>query len=331
MAQITDSEIRNQLLDRQKAVAIEIDRVGHTAELDRLLAEVNAALIRVDDGTFGLCEVCLEPIEHDRLAADPLVRVCLDHLTTVEQRALERDLELAAKIQRGLLPAPYARVSGWEINYHYHPASIVSGDYCDYFATHGGDLYFMIGDVSGKGVAASMLMSHLHATFRTLILMNLPLDQLVTQASRLFSESALPAQYATLVCGKSSRTGHVEIANAGHPAPLVVREGRVDRIDATGLPMGMFRNQQFEIHRLAMRPGEMFVLYTDGLVEAEDEVGTEYGIERLSHLVARSAALELPSVVQACVKDLESFKSGTGSTDDVTIMTLRRTAFEFEA
>ena len=331
MAQITDSEIRNQLLDRQKAVAIEIDRVGHTAELDRLLAEVNAALIRVDDGTFGLCEVCLEPIEHDRLAADPLVRVCLDHLTTVEQRALERDLELAAKIQRGLLPAPYARVSGWEINYHYHPASIVSGDYCDYFATHGGDLYFMIGDVSGKGVAASMLMSHLHATFRTLILMNLPLDQLVTQASRLFSESALPAQYATLVCGKSSRTGDVEIANAGHPAPLVVREGRVDRIDATGLPLGMFRNQQFEINRLAMRPGEMLVVYTDGVIEAEDEMGSEYGTERLVQLVARCSALRLSSLVQACVKDLESFKSGAGSTDDVTIMALRRTASEFEA
>jgi sigma-B regulation protein RsbU (phosphoserine phosphatase) len=324
MVQASDSAVRNQLLDRRKAVEGEIERAGRSAELDRLLGEVNGAIIRAEAGTFGLCEVCLEPMEPDRLSADPLVRVCLDHLSASEQRALERDLELAAKIQRGLLPTPYSRAHGWEITYHYQPARIVSGDYCDYLATDAGELYFMVGDVSGKGVAASLLMSHLHATLRTLILMDLPLEQLMTRASRRFCESALPAQYATLVCGKTTSAGDVEIANAGHPAPLLIRDGRIDRIGASGFPLGMFRNERFEIRRFSASPGATIVLYTDGVTEAEDEQGNQYGEDRLSATASRFAAVNLHELVQGFVKDVAGFAASATRTDDVTVVGVRR-------
>src|SRR6267143_331059 len=122
----------------------------------------------------------------------------------------------------------------------YEGAGPVSGDYCDAVSGDGGSLYFAIGDVSGKGVTASMLMAHLHATLRALVPLNLPLDQLVTRASSLFCESALPSHFATLVLGRAGRSGDVEICNAGHVPPLVARGREVARIASTGIPIGMF-------------------------------------------------------------------------------------------
>src|SRR6185369_7803679 len=109
--------------------------------------------------------------------------------------------------------------------------------------TAGSDLYFALGDVSGKGVAASMLMAKLHAVLRSLIPLSLSVDQLTERASRLFGESTLPGQYATLICGRASANGEVSLCNAGHPPALLNRDGRIASISATGLPLGMFPNQ----------------------------------------------------------------------------------------
>lgn len=107
------------------------------------------------------------------------------------------------------------RAGGWETSFHYEPVGPVSGDYCDLIPSDG-QLFFVLGDVSGKGVAASMLMTQLHALFRSLTKMALPLGQMVSQANRVFCESALAGQYATVVCGQAKPTGEVEIHNAGH-------------------------------------------------------------------------------------------------------------------
>jgi phosphoserine phosphatase RsbU/P len=204
MAAVVDGFLREQLYERrqrlEQAVRAETDEA---ARLHRLLAEVDGALARLDHGSYGLCETCHELIESDRLLCDPLVRFCLDHLTRDERNALERDLELAARVQRGLLPSQSLETPDWHLCYRYEPAGLVSGDYCDVIEAGDGSVYFMVGDVSGKGVAASLLMAHLHAMFRTLISFGLSLPCMLEHASRVFSESTLPSQYATLVCGRA--------------------------------------------------------------------------------------------------------------------------------
>jgi len=105
--------------------------------------------------------------------------------------------------------------SGFHARYHYAPAGLVSGDYCDLFQSNG-SLIFLLGDVSGKGVAASMQMSHLHATFRSLANVDLPLDCMVQAANRIFAESTLAGQFATLIVGRASQDGAVEFVSAGH-------------------------------------------------------------------------------------------------------------------
>lgn len=315
---------RDQLVDRRQKLEAAVHAAGPMPEVTRLLQEVDAALRRMDAGTFGLCETCGDPVEADRLMADPLTRVCLDHLTRHEQRALEQDLELASRIQRELLPKGDAQLDGWAFAYHYRPAGPVSGDYCDLIPGPGGDMYLLVGDVAGKGVAAAMLMSHLSAMLRTLISIGLPLDQLMERASRVFCESTLPTHYATLVCGRAQPSGDIEICNAGHPPPVVAGAGGVSRIDATGLPIGLFCTEQFSSRTVRLSPGETLLLYTDGVIEATHPNGGEYGIDRVCALAASAAELAPASLVAACARDVAGFSGGLPPRDDVTIMAVRR-------
>jgi sigma-B regulation protein RsbU (phosphoserine phosphatase) len=317
--------LREQLIDRRQKLQTAASAFHRPAELTRLLQEVDAALHRMDIGTYGLCEVCHDPVEPERLLADPLTRVCLGDLTPDEQRALEEDLELAAQIQNKLLPETVQKIDGWEVSYHYQPAGAVSGDYCDLIRGDDESLSFVLGDVSGKGVAASMLMAHLNAMFRTLTSINLPVEQMVERASRVFCESTLPTQYATLVYGRANTSGEVEVCNAGHLPPLLVQEGKVSSIAATGLPVGVFCSESFAVNRVQMNKGDTLFLYTDGLSESLDGDGNEYGAERLSQLLNENRALTPDSMISLCRRELHAFAEGRVPRDDLTLMAIRRT------
>src|SRR5687768_15612769 len=317
--------LRRQLIaSRQKLVSA--SSVFHQpAELTRLLDEVDSALKRMDDGVYGLCEVCHDPVETERIIANPTERFCLGDLTANQQRALEEDLQLAAQIQNTLLPPPARTVAGWDVAYHYQPAGPVSGDYCDLINGEHESLHFVLGDVSGKGVAASMLMAHLHAMFRTLASINLPLEQMVERASRVFCESTLPTQYATLACGRANTSGEVEICNAGHLPPLLIQQGKVTSIAATGLPVGVFCSESFTVNRVHMAKGDTLFLYTDGLSESLDGTGNEYGPERLAQLLNENNHLSPDSIVSLCRQELLAFARGIPLRDDLTLMAIRRT------
>ena len=323
MATVIDAALRDQLLDRRHRLENFVEH-DDAAQLRSLLEEVDAALARMDEDTFGLCEVCQGTVEAERLMADPLVSVCLGCLTATQKRALEEDLELAARIQAGLLPCRDLAHDGWQVSYHYEAASLVSGDYCDLVTADDGSLYFMLGDVAGKGVAASLLMSQLHAMFRALVPVGLPLNKLVERASRIFCESTLSTHYATLVCGKADKSGAVEICNAGHLPPLLLRGGSATLIDATGLPVGIFCNEQFTSERFRMESGDTLFLFTDGLSESRDHSGEEYTAERLRRLLCQHHMLLPGALISECLRDLTDFRAGVPKHDDLTVMALRR-------
>lgn len=318
--------LREQLIDRRHKLEDAANGYQRPAELTRLLSEVDAALHRMDHGNYGICEVCHDPVETERLIADPLTRFCIDHLTPQQQRALEQDLALASQIQTGLLPLPDQRIDGWEVAYHYQPAGAVSGDYCDLIAGEDKSLHFVLGDVSGKGVAASMLMAHLHAMFRTLVSVNLPLEQMVERASRVFCESTLPTQYATLVYGRATPDGEVQICNAGHLPPLLIRQGEVRRLSATGLPVGVFCSESFSCTSFKLKPGESLFLYTDGFTETTGESGEEFGIDRLAGLLQDRTDLPPRTLIDLGLNELKTFANGRAPFDDLTLMAIRRSA-----
>jgi len=294
------------------------------ASLQQLLHSVDTALERLNSGTFGICEVCHDPIEADRLLCNPLLQFCLDHLSTEEQRALERDLVLAANVQRRLLPREDWSVGNWKARYHYAPASQVSGDYFDLIDADDSFL-FLLGDVAGKGVAASMLMSHLHATFRTLAGQNLPLAQLVKEANRLFCESTIAGQYATLVVGRAWHDGRVEYASAGHLPLLHLSATGVSSRQSTGVPLGMFCTAEFPVSAMQLQPGDSLFLYTDGLTEIFNSKGDEYGLRRVESLLARHACTPPEQILSACLGEIRDFSSGAKRTDDLTLLVMRHT------
>jgi len=316
--------LHRQLDERKRRLESVIAARPGDAALEALLREVDSALDRFEAGSYGLCDICHESIERARLLADPLVRYCLDHLSDSERDVLQRDLDLASELQRRLLPPADLQVEGWDTSYHYAPLGPVSGDYCDLYP-YNGQLFFMLGDVSGKGVAASMRMTQLHALFRSLIRLGLSLGEIVVHINRFLCESGLAGQYATLVCGRASAGGDVEIYNAGHLPVIALSQSGVRLVESTGFPLGMFREASFSPSTVRLSPGDLLFLFTDGLSETEGE-GGEYGIGRLTGLLAGLAKCCAASVVSACLDDLRTFAGNNPGLDDVTLLALRHAA-----
>jgi phosphoserine phosphatase RsbU/P len=329
---ITDPYIREQLEKRRDSLRVAISTIPLTdspdasAPFHKLLEDVDFAIRQMDEGTYGICEACHDSVEKERLIIDPLVRLCLDHLSSEEQRALERDLELASSVQRGLLPQTDVRYGDWRIHYLYKPAGIVSGDYCDLIPGAGeqGKLIFLLGDVSGKGVAASLLMTHLHAMFRALSGIGLELDRLMEMANRMFCESTIAGQYATLVCGRAARSGEVEFASAGHLPVLLASKDGVNHLGATGLPLGMFATSRYTVRRVRLEPMDSLLLYTDGISEAKDNAGEEYGIAGITRDTCGRHGWDPRDLVSACMADVEKHSSGRPPVDDQTLMVIQR-------
>jgi sigma-B regulation protein RsbU (phosphoserine phosphatase) len=328
MPEITDAFLRDQLLERRQRLESVASAAPLREGVAQLLNEVDAALARMDAGVYGLCETCHDPVERCRLLADPLVTLCVDHLNAAQRRALEQDLELAAQLQRGLLPEPNLAFAGWATAYHYRPLGLVSGDYLDLVVRENGTktLFFALGDVAGKGVAASLLMSQLHAIFRTLNAGDLPAQALVERASRIFCETTMSPYFATLVCGRADASGAVDLCNAGHCPALLVQGGEVARLESNGVPLGMFCDGRYTPRQVQLAPGDTLFLYTDGVSEASSESNEEYGELRLREFLAQRAAWPPAALIRACLEDLDAFCGRRPLHDDVTVLAIQRTA-----
>lgn len=319
-----DAVLREQLLERRDKLQEARPRIGFDPDFTRLLSEVDAALAKFDTGTFGLCEECHDPIEPERLIADPLIKLCLGDLTQKELDRIQNDLQLAAEIQKGLLPRSAISGDFWSVDYAYQPAGVVSGDYVDVIEQNG-DLYFILGDVSGKGMAASILMSNLHAMFRALIPLDLPLCDLIKRANSLFCESTLANQYATLICGKLNGKGELEFCNAGHLPPIIVGESGTVQLESAGLPLGMFCDSSFVSSGAKLQPGETLLLFSDGVTEANNEAEEEFGVLRLIDTLKEGASSAPTQILTNSVAAVSDFRGRAMRNDDLTMMALKFT------
>ena len=292
--------------------------------VDDLLAEIDAALERINDGSFGNCEVCHLPVEADRLQQNPLERFCLDHLNEAQRRAHERDLELATQIQSQLLPPGDITSRSWSAHYRYQPAGVLGGDYCEIVpSADGASVFFALGDVTGKGVAASLLMTHLNAIFRSLLSLDLPLAEMMMRANRLFCESTPATHSATLVAGRTTASG-VELCNAGHCRPLVLRHDEIERIDSTGLPLGLFCGSRYTVRHIALDLRCSLVLYSDGITEAQDPEGNLFEEDRLSASLRGQAEAGAIAMADSVLRDVARFRRAAPQQDDITLLILWR-------
>lgn len=316
-----DSVFRETLNERRQKLEEALALNDGDFEFANLLGQVDAALAKLDNGTYGECEACSGHVEAERLLADPLVRVCLSELSDAQRQSLEDDLQLASTIQRGLLPKMSLGHASWKTDFVYEPLGPVSGDYCDVIPV-GDDLYFILGDVSGKGMAASLMMSSLHAIFHTLIPLGLELSDLMSRANHLLVESSMANQFVTLVCGKVNSSGKVEIVNAGHLPPLLIKNGIIGELNFAGLPLGMFSETSYTKSTVEVDCGDALLLFTDGVTETVNEDGTEFGTDRLLGAIGGNGWKEPGELIAKCLASVSQHRGTAERMDDLTILAL---------
>jgi sigma-B regulation protein RsbU (phosphoserine phosphatase) len=319
-----NSRLRERLVAGRAALE-ELTRSRPEARLIELLRKVDDTLHELQTGTYGICRVCHEEISPASIDEHPLISICLECMSREQRDALERDLESAAEVQRALLPATPLSHDGWEVDYVWEPFGVVSGDHVDLVnpPNEGDPLHLLLGDVAGKGIAASLLQSQLHALFRALAPMQTTLSELLGRANQLFFEATSPSSYATLTVVRLYSDGRAVLANAGHPRPLLADRRGVRPIEDASIPLGMVGDVVYTEREIRLCPGDTLLLYTDGLTEAWRD-GEEYGVGRAAAAFRRAADLPPDTLLASCRGDLENFIGSSPRGDDLTMVAVRR-------
>lgn len=250
------------------------------------------------------------------------------HREALEKERIERELELAAAIQRQLLPRELPRLSGLELAGSTLPTRQVGGDYFDFFPLSRGRLGFVVADVSGKGIPAALLVSTVHAAIYLQIDASQTIVELVSRIDKHLQRFSATHKFLTLFFGVlEPEAGLLRYVSAGHnPALLVRRSGRIERLSATGVPLGLVPHGSWTEESVSFGHGDLLCAYTDGFTEATNADEEEFGLERLEkELTAdlRRPARELSDRLFRAVAD---FAQGMPQYDDQTLLIVRREA-----
>ena len=235
----------------------------------------------------------------------------------------ERDLEEARAIQQGFLPQEIPQLPGFQISGAWQPARIVGGDYYDVLPFDGGALGLCIADVAGKGMPAAMLMSNFQAGVRGLASAALAPDALCEKLNELVSRNIAADRFITFFYAHLDGTSRkLSYANAGHNAPIVLhRDGSHERLDAGGGVLGIFKKQQFDGGTISLAPGDRVLLFTDGVTEAHDGDGTEFGDSRLVGLLQEFRDTNSQEIQSKIFSAVGEFCHGNWD-DDATLIVL---------
>jgi phosphoserine phosphatase RsbU/P len=245
------------------------------------------------------------------------------------RRELEKELKLARQIQIALLPESLPEIQGYSVYARNDASRAVSGDLYEFQGRDEGDeQVIVIADVSGKGMAASLLAASFDALLMGPIEVGYTTDVICARVSRRLFTRTPPERYATaFVAALDPGSGQITYTNAGHNAGLLVRkDGSVQRLEANGLPVGLFPVVEYEKAEVVLSPGDVVVLYTDGITEAANPKGEEFGLGRLETLMREQAGQPLSAIGAAIEQALETFAAGTPYGDDRTVVMLRREA-----
>jgi sigma-B regulation protein RsbU (phosphoserine phosphatase) len=295
-------------------------------EVLQVLSNLDDALKRIDESDFGKCKQCSDngEVEIERLEMDYTTCVCIDHYSEGQIRALERDLELAARVQKQLLPRYVPALPGIEIAAHTEPAHIVSGDYYDFFLCQDGLQGVVVADVMGKGLAASMLMSNLQASLRILGPEYEQPHQLLSRLNELFRYNLKLIRFISIFLVRIDvENSTFQYCNGGHHPPLQweASSKSIHWLHPTGPAIGLLDQPDFRSETRQFNPGDLFLLYTDGLVEARNADGEEFGEQRLAEFVQDNHQEQANDFL---LKFRDILKRFSGKLqDDMTIMVMK--------
>jgi sigma-B regulation protein RsbU (phosphoserine phosphatase) len=244
----------------------------------------------------------------------------------VRKDALERQMDLARTVQKRLLPVSLPVVPGCELAARIKPCLDVAGDYYDAFIFQENKLLVAVGDVSGKGMGPALIMANLQASMRTALQAGLPLDTALGTINRMVFENTPDDMFITLfAAGWSPSEGTLSFVNAGHNPPMLFRKsGEVLLLCEGGLLLGVQACENYATGVVNCSPGDTLLLYTDGVTEAMNPAGEEFGEERLRSLVAGNTGLPLEELLALIEREAAAFQGSGDFSDDFTLLALRK-------
>lgn len=304
----TRSELVVPILLEDKVIGffnLESDRLACYTEQERLLMEVLASQVA-------------QTLEHTLLRAD-----------REERRRVLADLKVARSIQRSLLPKTDLHLRGVEVAGLNLPSAEVGGDYFDHFLITPQDIGLVIADVAGKGIPASLIMASVRTGIRILTHYRLDMAGLLGHLNEHLLEVTEADSYVTVFYGVFHRpTRRLTYVNAGHNPPLLLRraDGQVESLEIGGLILGAFPRSSYQLGLVDLRPGDRLLFYTDGLNEAENPAGAEFGLEGIARALREAGSLDARGIIQRQLEALRRHvglgERATRFQDDLTLMSL---------
>lgn len=245
--------------------------------------------------------------------------------SAVDQERLKRELELGRQIQHDMLPHAPFKLGLTEIKGVSVPAREVGGDFFNYFQLPSGHIALIVGDVSGKGVGAALLMANIQGSLRTRLALGQDLSAVAEEIDKDIEENSPGPVYATVfIATLDPVTRVLRYVNAGHhPQFILRRRGGLEQMSSTGLPVGLLAGKGHRQIEVQLTEGDLIFFYTDGLVEAHNEAGDLFGVERLEALLKTASASTPDAVLQQMERAVESFRGSRELFDDVTVMAVR--------
>ncbi|MBV9923580.1 MAG: SpoIIE family protein phosphatase [Acidobacteria bacterium] len=252
-------------------------------------------------------------------------RLLEEHL---EQQTYERELQLAREIQQRFQPSAPPAVAGYELQGISFPSYQIGGDYYDFIQCADGRLVVALGDVSGKGTSAALLMSSLHAAVHAQVASCRAIRELVSAVNRYLADNTPANRFVTLFYAElDPLTGSLSFINAGHNPPIIAHEGgTLEQLGAGGLPLGIVPDFDYREGRTQLRAGDVLVAYSDGVTEQTNPQGEEFGTVRLREVVARNLTRSAAGIRDKIEAALSTFAQGTPAGDDITLLIVKREA-----
>ena len=291
--------------------------------------------------TFRLFMTILLTVENDQIVSERrvydrgglLLQLATDGGETAEATRLyeaalegaraEQELKMAAQIQRALLPVGHRRGDGFEVASMSLPCRAIGGDFIDYFDLYDGSFGFVLGDVAGKGPAAALLAGVIQGIFAVNAHRSDTPASKIGEANDALLRRGIQARFATAVYGVLSRDGRFTYCNAGHNPPLLLGKHGVKRLETGGLIVGAFEHTAYEEEVIELEPGDSCVVFSDGVTEARNTNGDEFGEERVMSCVAGHNAVPPAALLECLLHAVQEFSAGTPQSDDQTVLVLR--------
>jgi serine phosphatase RsbU (regulator of sigma subunit)/predicted ester cyclase len=242
-----------------------------------------------------------------------------------ERERVEQELSVAQRIQHALLPRELPELEGWNIAYDYRPAREVGGDFYDFLPLSEGRLGIIIGDVSGKGIPAALVMANTQSVLRAIARRgDVAPGQVLAEANEVLFTYLPPNMFATCFYAVLDPTeGRLRYANAGHNLPCCWREGVATELRASGMPLGLMPAMDYEEKERTLAPGDGVLLYSDGLIEAHDPQREMFGTSRMVEFVGANSGKA--TLIDSLLAELKQFAGeGWEQEDDITLLTLQR-------